>query len=154
MKKIADILSEHAFFQGLPQNDIAFIAGCAKNVVFNEGQIVANLGDPADLFYLIRKGQMATTIEIPPRKPFLLQTLTDNEILGLDWLIPPYQWTFTARALQTTHAIAIDGACLREKCESDPRLGYELMKRLVHILVVRIDAARLHLMDVYGKNML
>lgn len=152
MKQIADILSEHSFFQGLSPDDLAFIAGCGKNVVFQEKQMIAKHGDPANEFYLIRQGQVAITLDVPPRKPFVFYTLTANDILGLSWLIPPYQWTYTAKVMQTTRAIAIDGACLRKKCEQDPRLGYELMKRLVHALVEREEWARMHLLDVYGDK--
>lgn len=150
MKTIADILKNHSFFQELPQEDLTFIAGCGKNVVFEEGQMIADPGDPANHFYLIREGQVALTIAIPPRKPFLFQTLGPNEIVGLSWLIPPYVWTISAQAVSLTKTIEFDGACLRQKCEGDPRLGYELMKHLIKILVMREDAVRLHLLDVYG----
>ncbi len=78
---------------------------------------------------------MALILETPPYKPFIFQTLSENEILGLSWLIPPYRWTITVQAIQTVRAIAIDGACLREKCEKDPALGFKLMKHLVQVLV-------------------
>lgn len=153
MKNIVDILTEHSFFRGLPAEDIAFIAGCAKNVVFREQQMIAHQGAPADEFYLIREGQVSITLEIPPQRTFVFRTLGPNEILGFSWLVPPYQWPFTAYATTLTHAIAIHGTCLREKCENNPHLGFELMKRLVHVLVKGEDASRLQLLDVYGKNL-
>ena len=66
MKTIADILNEHSFFQDLSPEDLAFIAGCGKNVVFQEGQIIASPGDPANEFYLIRKGQCCSLARNPP----------------------------------------------------------------------------------------
>ncbi len=152
MKTIADILNEHSFFQGLSPEDLAFIAGCGKNVLFKEGEIIARPGDPANDFYLIREGKVALVLDVPPRKPFSFQTLSENEILGLSWLIPPYQWTVTAHSMAATRAIALDGACLRGKCENDPRLGFKLMKHLVVMLVKREEAARLHLLDIYGEH--
>lgn len=152
MKTIADTLKEHSFFEGLSEEHITFIAGCGKNVFFKEGDSIANSGDPANEFYLIREGQIALTIAVPPRKPFLFQTLGSNELVGLSWLIPPYLWTISAQAAAPTKVIALDGACIRQKCESDPILGYNLMKRLIKILVIREDACRLHLLDVYGKK--
>jgi CRP/FNR family transcriptional regulator, cyclic AMP receptor protein len=152
MKTIADILNEHSFFQGLSPEDLAFIAGCGKNVAFKEGQVIANPGDPANEFYLIREGHVALSISIPPRKSFLFQTLGPNELVGLSWLIPPYLWTVSAQAVSFTRAIALDGACLRQKCETDPRLGFKLMKHLIQVLVIREDACRLHLLDVYGDH--
>lgn len=147
-----DIISGHSFFEGLTPENLAFVAGCGKNVVFNEGQAIANPGDAANDFYLIRDGRVAISLEVPPKKSFVFQTLGSNDILGLSWLIPPYRWTVSAHAIQTTHAIALDGSCLRRKCEEDPVLGFKLMKHLTEILVKREEAARLHLLDVYGKK--
>lgn len=152
MKKIADILADHAFFQGLTNEHLAFIAGCGKNVVFEEQALIAKPGDAANEFYLIRHGQAALILGMPPHPPFIYQTLGENDILGLSWLIPPYRWTVTVQAITTIRAIAIDGACLREKCEKDPSLGFILMKHLVQVLVSREEAARLHLLDIYGTK--
>jgi CRP/FNR family cyclic AMP-dependent transcriptional regulator len=152
IKKMIDILSEHAFFRGLSKADLDFISGCAKNAVLKENQLIANRGDPADKFYLIQEGKVAISLDIPGQKTFIFNTLESHDILGWNWLIPPYEWTFSAHAMQTTRAIEINGACLREKCEHDTRLGYELLKRLVSVLVSRVDAAHLHILDVYGDK--
>lgn len=151
MKKMCDLIREHPFFHELSPEQTAFIAACGKNVVFKEGEQIARPGDHADTFYLLREGHVSLSLEVPPVKPFIFQTLGQNDILGLSWLIPPYRWTAAARAVETTHAIALDGACIRDKCEEDTQLGYKLMKQLVTILVKREDAARLHLLDIYGK---
>lgn len=152
MKKIVDILSGHSFFKELSPDDLAFIGGCGKNVFFEEKTVIAKPGDPADEFYLIRHGQVALLLETPSHKPFIYQTIGENEILGLSWLIPPYRWTVSVQVIQPLRAIAIDGACLREKCEKDSNLGFKLMKHLVEVLVAREEAARLHLLDVYGTK--
>ena len=152
IKTIADIIQEHSFFHNLSKEQIQFIAGCGKNVVFQEGEIIAKPGEKADTFYLIREGGIALMIEAPPRKSFLFQTLGPGELAGLSWLIPPYLWTVTAKAVTTTHAISIDGACLRQKCDQDPKLGYLLLQHIIKILVSREDACRLHLLDVYGDR--
>lgn len=151
MEKIADILKKHSFFKEVSEKDLEFIAGCGKNVVFEKRAVIARPGDAADQFYLIRHGHAALIMELPPHAPFIYQTLGENEILGLSWLIPPYRWTVTVQAIETVRAIAIDGACLREKCEKDPALGFKLMKHLVEVLAAREDATRLHLLDIYGK---
>ena len=48
-------------------------------------------------------------------------------------------------------AIVFDGACLRGKCEDDKELGYELMRRFAAVMLDRLQATRLQLLDVYGK---
>ena len=51
-----------------------------------------------------------------------------------------------------TSAIALDGACLRGKCEDDPALGYRLMQRVVQVMSARLQAARVRLLDLYGVS--
>jgi hypothetical protein len=53
--------------------------------------------------------------------------------------------------VKTTRAIALDGKCLRGKCEEDHELGYELAKQVVSSLGQRLDATRLRLLDIYGN---
>ena len=68
----------------------------------------------------------------------------------MSWLIPPYRWTYDARALERVRAIAIDAACLRRKCEEDHDLGYAMMKRFVPALVQQLQATQMQILDVYG----
>jgi hypothetical protein len=51
-----------------------------------------------------------------------------------------------------TRAIAFDGTCLRTKCEQDHDLGYELMKRFARVMIERVRATRIQLLDVYGHG--
>lgn len=46
----------------------------------------------------------------------------------------------------------MDAGCLRSKAEADPAFGYELMKRFASVMVARLDAAQLRLLDLYGKE--
>ena len=67
-------------------------------------------------------------------------------------MLPPYQWKFNAHALEETRAIALDGKCLRTKCEQNHDLGYELLKRVAQIMERRLEATSLQLLDVYAAR--
>jgi hypothetical protein len=82
----------------------------------------------------------------------VIHTYGDGEILGWSWLVPPYRWRFSGRALELTRVLMLDGKCLRGKCEKDHELGYELLKRFADILASRLDAARLQLIDMYSAG--
>lgn len=145
---ISPILKEHAFFKDLPAKYFDFIVGCASNVVFKEGQVILKEGDPADKFYLIRSGRVAIYTERP--RQITIQTIGEGDILGWSWLVMPYHYRFSAKAVEDTRAVALDGKCLREKCENNHELGYELLKRLVGIFTARLEATRLQLLDMYN----
>jgi CRP-like cAMP-binding protein len=57
-------------------------------------------------------------------------------------MFPPYIWSFTARAAEATTAIFFYGTTLREYCERDHSLGYELLKRMSSLMHQRMRAAR------------
>ena len=145
------IVREHPFFAGLDEDFLKLVVGCAKNVRFEAGQYLFHEGGTADQFYLIRHGTVALEVAVPGRGPLMFQTVGEGEIVGLSWLFPPYRWAFDARARELVRAVAMDGKCLRDKCEADHRLGYDVMKRLVPILMERLQATRMQVLDVYGE---
>jgi CRP/FNR family transcriptional regulator, cyclic AMP receptor protein len=146
------IVREHPFFSGLSEGFSALVCGCAKNVRFEADQYLFHEGDPADQFYLIRHGRVALGITAPGRGSITFQTLVEGEIVGASWLIPPYRWTYDARALTLIRAIAIDAACLRQKCEADHDLGYDVLKRFMPVMVEWLHQTRLQILDVYGTQ--
>jgi len=88
----------------------------------------------------------------PGKAPVTVQTVSEGEILGWAWLVPPYRWHLDAHAIELTRAIALDGQCLRKKCEEDKNLGYELLKRLLPAIGRSMEATRLQLLDIYGAR--
>jgi CRP/FNR family transcriptional regulator, cyclic AMP receptor protein len=145
------ILGKHPFFAGFSPEHSQLVSGCARNHRFDPGQYLFREGEPANEFFLIRHGKVALEIVAPGQAPIIFETLGEGEIVGASWLVPPYRWMFDARAMELTRAIGIDAACLRGKCEADHHLGYEMMKRFLPVLVKRLHATRLQILDVYGK---
>lgn len=152
IKTLESILKEHPFFKDLKPQDLAFIVGCASNVLFKEGDIILREGAPADKFYLIRQGRIAIDIQATENQSITIQTIQEGDILGWSWLIPPHKNKFNARAVSDIRAIALDGKCLREKCEKNHDLGYELIKRLARVFTQRLELTRIQLLDLYNIN--
>ena len=152
MEGLERILKQHPFFAGLDDAFCNVVCGCAKNVSFQADQYLFHEGEPADWFYLLRHGRVALQIAAPGRGALTFQTVSEGEIVGVSWLVPPYRWSNDAKAIELTRAIAMDAACLRRKCESDHDLGYEMMKRFMPVLIQRLQAARLQILDVYGVH--
>ena len=150
MGTLEAILAEHPFLKGLDPAHIKLIAGCASNVRFNKGDFIFREEDEADRFYLIRHGLVALDVFVPQRGPVTIDTIQEGEVVGWSWLFPPYRWHFDARALQLTRAVAFDGKCLREKCDKDAKLGYELVTRFSQVIMQRLQSSRLQLLDLYG----
>lgn len=145
------IVRDHPFFAGLDESFLQLVCGCAKNVRFDAGEYLFREGGAADQLYLIREGRVALEIAAPGHDSVTFQTVGTGEIVGVSWLFPPYRWNYDVRAIDGVRAIAMDATCLRTKCEADHDLGYDVMKRLVPILIQRLQATRLQVLDIYGK---
>ncbi|UCD93540.1 MAG: cyclic nucleotide-binding domain-containing protein [Candidatus Zixiibacteriota bacterium] len=152
MENIERILKEHPFLEGMDEKHIKLLVGCASNVVFKAGEYIFREGEEADKFYFIRHGKVLVETFIPQKGPVIIRSRHEGEIFGWSWLVPPYKWHFDARAVELTRAIALDGKCLRGKCEEDHDLGYEIMKRFALIIAERLEATRLQLLDIYGNS--
>ncbi len=147
---LEEVLRGHPFFEGLEPQLARLVRGCARLQRFDPGQRLFREGEPAEHFYVLRRGRVALELSVPGHETLVFQTVDAGEIVGIAALVPPYRSLYDARAVARTVVIAIEARCIRDKCETDPRLGYELMKRLVPVLFQRLRATRLQLLDVYG----
>lgn len=150
MRTLAEYLPEHPFFAGLDQQAMELVVGCARNVHMADGQVLFRAGEPANTFYVIREGRVALEVHDPQRGTLVIDTVDDGDVVGWSWLVPPYRWLFDARAVSPVRAVALDGACLRGKCQADPQLGFALMQRVAGVMYDRLQAARIRLLDLYG----
>jgi len=152
VENLERIIRAHPFFAGLDDGFCALVCGCAKNVRFAADDYLLREGAEASEFFLVRAGRVALEIAAPGHGTLRITTLGEGEIVGVSWLIPPYRWSYDARALESVRAISIDARCLRDKCEEDHHLGYEMMKRVVPIVANRLQAARMQLLDLYSDH--
>ena len=150
MQTIEQLLAEAPAFNGMSEDHLALIAGCARNAVFEDGEYLMREGDEAKSFYVIRLGRVALEIFVPQRGAVTIETIDDGGLVGWSWLTPPFLVHLDARALGSVHVVAFDGACLRDKGDADPALGYELMRRFIPVIVERLQATRVQMLDVYG----
>ncbi len=152
VRRLDEALADFPFLAGMGEERLALLAGCASNVGFEAGEVIFREGDAADTFYVIRKGTVAIELHVPARGTMTIETIDAGEVIGWSWLFPPYRWQFDGRTLSPVRATAFDGACLRGKCEEDPALGYDLMKRFAQVFLERLQWTRLRLLDVYGDG--
>lgn len=136
-------LAAQPFLKGLPVKYLTLLVGEAMPAEFKTGETIFDEGGPANRFYLIRSGKVV--LESPTdseHEPIPIETIEGGGVLGWSWLFPPYSWHFDARAITPVKAIFFYGTRLREQCEADHELGYELMKRVSAVVVERLQATR------------
>src|SRR6266699_956767 len=147
-KSLIAKMAEHPFLKGMKPEHLHALADCAMEVEFKPGEWIFREGDLANRFYLIERGRVNIGAGIQNHDPIHLQTLGPGDVLGWSWLFPPYYWHFGARAASPVKAIFLYGTRLRERCEQDHDLGYELRNRTPEVVIKRLEAAQRYLVQL------
>ena len=138
----------HPFLAGMNPTQLALLSDCAIAVHFKKGQTILREGEMANRFYLIESGKVVLESVEKSGNPLIIETIGAGDLLGWSWMFPPYAWNFTARPTEPTNAIFFYGTILREYCERDPSLGYELFKRMAPVILRRLQAARKKMLSI------
>ena len=94
---------------------------------------------------------MQLDASVPGRGRVTIETLGRNDVVGLSWMQPPYQWRFGATATQPMQAYAFDARAVRAACDADPVLGYELSRRFFAAVVHRLQTTRARLLEAHAR---
>ncbi len=151
IEPLATRVALHPVLAGMNHTQLTLLTDCAVARHFNTGQTILREGDFANGFYLIETGSVALGSEAGFGESIVIQTIGAGDLLGWSWMFPPYVWQFTARAVEPTSALFFYAAILREYCEKDHSLGYELLKRISAVMVRRLQAAHDQMLSLYSK---
>jgi CRP-like cAMP-binding protein len=146
------LLEGQPFLAGLTRAQLDKLSLWSKRKVVHAGVRLFEEGGRADRFWLIRDGHVRLETHVPGQDDVLIETLGPGAVLGWSWLFPPYRWHFSASSVETTTAIEFDGPGIRESCEHNHELGYQLMSRFLLVVVDRMQATRLRLLDLYAER--
>ena len=146
-----DEIAAFAPFGRLTADQLAAVAGLARDVAYADLTTIFAEGEPAAGCWLIRAGQVALATQIPGRGDVVVQTLGAGDVLGWSWLVPPHHWHFSATATGPVSAIQLDTGRLRALAEHDTSLGYPLSLGLFENLLARLQSTRSRLLDLYGS---
>jgi CRP-like cAMP-binding protein len=141
----------HPFLAGLRPHHVKLLADCAMAKHFAADEYLFRQGEFANRFYLIEEGEIVLESLNAEGEPVVVERVGPGKLVGWSWLFPPYVWHFDARATRPTEAIFFYGTILREYCEREPSLGYELFKRMSVVMIERLQNARVQLLRAHGQ---
>jgi len=146
--EIQGLLKVNPFYEGMSDEHVEFVSGCASIVQFRSGDLLARAGEDAHYFCLLRDG--LADIEVTTRAgTYTVQTIGRGSLIGWSWLVPPHFWRYDVRAREDVSAFSFDAGCVRSKFDQDPTFGLAMYKRMTRIIVERLVATRVQLSDFY-----
>ncbi len=143
-------LQSHTIFSDLQPAHIQVLADYAEEKTFTAGELLFNQEEPAEHFYILIDGAIEVEVPAIAGPNLVVQSLGADDVLGWSWLIPPYKWTFEAKAMSDSKVLIFDGKSLLRYCEKNHHFGYSLMKHFAALMSERLHAARLKMMDSWS----
>ena len=114
-----------------------------------EQQIFEEESD-ADHFYLIRAGRVVLETFVPGTGVITIPTDRVRRSAGLVMAVPTVSVAFQRAIHRQTHAVAFDARAIRQTAEEDHDFGYDITMRVGQILLQRLQATRMQLLDFYA----
>ena len=145
------VLGAQPFLRGMPSAQLGVLAELCQHVRIPLRQRLFDEGAGADRFWIIDAGQVTLDASVPGQGRVIIETLGRGDVVGLSWMLPPYQWRFGALATQPTQAFVFDARAVRTACDADPLLGYELSRRFSAVVVNRLQATRDRLIEACSR---
>jgi hypothetical protein len=143
-------LSAHPFVVGLHSAMVDKLARISEACEFESGEYLWKQGHHTQALHLVGSGRVALEIFIPHQGPLQIETVGTGDLIVCSWVVAPYRWHFDARALQNVSTVVVDGKSLHRQCDEDPILGYEVLKRLSHFQELRLQKARLRILELHS----
>ena len=146
------MLHDHAFINGLNEEQIATLAAIASEVTFEEHDVILEDGQRSTSFYLIASGSVAVELRTP-RYVISVQALGPGEAFGWSSLLEHQDTLFQVRARERTTALRFDGPALQSVCHADPRLGSEILHRTLQLVAGRVKATEVRFAEMCGVRL-
>ncbi len=149
---LAQALQESAFAAVFPPEILQSLAEHARWKHCPAGTVLFREGERSDAFYIVRSGHVTLDMCLPARGCTRLITVGPGEIVAWSALVGDGRMTATATAADDAELIELSGGDLLERCEAEPQLGYQLMRRLAAALAKRLLATRLQMLDLFSAD--
>ncbi len=147
--EVNQILQNHAFVQGLSEEQIASLSPLATEITFDENEVILVDGQRSAFFYFVVAGSVSVELRTP-RYVINVEALGPGQVFGWSALLDRQDTLFQVRARERTTALRIEGEALKVKCQGEPELGLELMRRTLQVVAGRVKATEIRFAEMCG----
>jgi len=153
-----DALRRVEVFAGLNEQQLKELLGFCKEETYPPGAFLFREGQAADRYYILQTGKVALEMDVPlvpqgPPQAVTVEVLDKpGQALGWSALVEPHVYTLSARCLEETQIIAMDGPTLRAWLDRECPLGYRVSMALNRIIADRLMETRKQLIRLLQET--
>ena len=136
-----ELLRYYPYFAGVANDTLKEVAEISEEKKVPAGQTLFKEGETARELLILTEGQVDVFLELGSGKRVKVDAIVPGDILSWSALIEPYRLRATATVKEDSKLISIDAGKLRDLCDGDHHLGYQLMRQIANALSHRLGGA-------------
>jgi CRP-like cAMP-binding protein len=140
-----ELLRRYPYFAGIRDESLKQLAMIAEEKSVPAGTVLFREGDLATHLSVIIKGEVNIQYMLGNGELRTVDTLVEGDLLMWSALVEPHRATAMGTTTKETLLARIDGPKLRQLCQREPILGYQLMTEVAKLLANRLEGARVQL---------
>jgi CRP/FNR family cyclic AMP-dependent transcriptional regulator len=130
-------------FKGLDDGQMEKIRAIGKEISIKKGQQIFKEGQEANGVYVIREGSVELMTSVEKGFELPISILRDpGDTFGTSALIPPYQYSLSARCYEDVVIFYMETAALRKLASEDHDIGCRIMTNLAAYFLERLKETR------------
>lgn len=139
-------MRESELFRGLSEEELEKVARLGRQETYEAGETIFAEESSADDLYVIESGKVALDLKLrfgsATQRQVTIGAMTAGHGLGWSAIHRAGPFTGTARCLEKTKVVAMDGKELEKLFQDDYRLGYKVMARVLDMVRFRFGHTR------------
>jgi CRP-like cAMP-binding protein len=130
-------------FRGLDGGQMKKVMAIGKEIAMKKGQQIFKEGQEANGVYILSKGavELMTLVEQDFELPISILR-NPGDVFGSSALVPPYQYSLSARCAEDGSLFCMETAALRKLASEDRDIGYRIMTNLAAHFLARLKETR------------
>lgn len=136
-------LARLPFFKDLDDEELALLAGIARKEFAAAGRRIFEEGEPSHTLYIVVSGLVSLRQKARHEAAEVAMSVGHpGELIGVSAMLGEAGvHPISGVCLEPTELIEIDASVLMDALDSNPAVGYRILRRLTHIEAERLAAA-------------
>lgn len=147
----AEEIGRLPLFAALSADEHARLAALSTVESFPAGSTIFLEGDPPGDLYVVVEGRVTLCTRIPGQSETCFLSLRPSELLGFSALLGRRRLA-TARVVAVSKLVRLNASELISLCETEPRVGYTVMRSAFEEIAERLQGTRLQLFDMFARG--
>jgi CRP-like cAMP-binding protein len=136
-------LKKAELFETLSESQLNILLSHSSVETFPEGKTIFRQGEEANHLYILIEGVVDLSVKTGEKFDFLTSKVErEGAAFGIPSLIEPFRYNVTATCLKPSRLLVINASRVKGDMEKDPKMGMEIMKKLVSIYFNRLNEMR------------